>query len=287
MQKTIQKWLGTYINIMAYIAPAYAGKLGFKLFGRPIRKKMKPGDKRFLNSSEKFSFYHKDLKIQGYRWGDGPKKILLLHGWQSNSARWKQVVRSISKSNYTMYAFDAPGHGLSEGNFFSAPLYGEVILTFARKAGKLHTIVGHSLGGFSTLYVISQYKHLEVDRLIIMATPGEVNDFVTWFKQRLNLSDKSVECIRNHFIKEIGHPYEEFSISKFAEHIDLPGLIIHDKTDRFAPFQYAKTLNRMWNSSKLLATEGMGHHLYSKNVVKAITDYISNENIGAVHSHNN
>jgi pimeloyl-ACP methyl ester carboxylesterase len=277
MQQTISKWIGTYINTMAHIAPEYAGKFGFKMFGRPARKRISPEVRRFLDSSEKFSFTHKGIRIKRYRWGTGKKKVLLLHGWQSHSGRWKQMVSGLLSSGYTVYAIDAPAHGLSGGAFFSAPLYGEVILQFGKQTGKFHAIIGHSLGAFSILYVMSQFKQPGADHLVIMAAPGEVRDFVTYFKKRLALSERSLEAIRNHFIREIGRPYEEFSISRFAEHLDLPGLIVHDRKDRFAPYRYAKLLHEKWSDSILYVTDGKGHHLDSPEVKKAVIDFINGD----------
>lgn len=278
MKKNMIKWLGTAINTLAYIAPEYTGRLGFRIFCRPVRRRIKPDEKKFLDSSKNLSFNYKGVRIKGYRWGIGSKKILLLHGWQSHSARWEQTVQALPVSKYSVYAFDAPGHGLSGGNFASVPFYGEVIQHFCKETGPFHTIAGHSLGAFSTLYVMSQSNQMETDRLIIMATPGEVKDFVYHFRHRLGLSDHALACIRKHFEKEIGRSFEYFSISRFAEYLEVPGLIIHDRADRFAPFRYAKLLNKKWENSKLIETNSLGHNLSSVEVVDTIVDFINIEN---------
>ena len=86
MKQIIPKGIGATINIMAYIAPRYAGKLGFNIFCRPLRTPVKAHHKTFLESSEKFSFNYQGSCIQGYRWGTGEKKVLLLHGWLFGTA---------------------------------------------------------------------------------------------------------------------------------------------------------------------------------------------------------
>lgn len=277
MGRQIEHFIGNYLNIMAAITPKHVGKLGFKLFCRPARRRIKARDQQFLDSSEMFSFQHRAIRIQGYRWGSGPKKILLLHGWQSHSGRWKKLVHTFPASDYTVYAIDAPGHGRSGGNFFTAPLYGEVIMKAGEQIGKLHSIVGHSLGAFSTLYAISEFGRPVAKRLIIMATPGKAVDFVSYFKRRLGLNKNVLKHIRNHFEKEIGRPYEDFTISRFAKNLDIPGLIFHDKGDRFTPFGYAGQLNRQWPNSKLLATQGLGHNLFSDEINAEILAFISNQ----------
>jgi pimeloyl-ACP methyl ester carboxylesterase len=277
MRQIITKWIGAYINAMSHIVPGSAGKFGFRIFGRPVRRRVKPGERKFLDSSGRFTFIHRDIRISGYRWGSGEKKILLLHGWQSHSGRWKQLVNALHGHGFTIYAFDAPGHGFSEGKLFTAPLYGDVIFRFGREAGPFHTIAGHSLGAFSALYAISHFRQLKAGRLVIMATPGEVKDFVTYFRQRLSLNKKSLDAIRSHFETEFGRPYEEFSITKFAEHLDVPGLIIHDKTDKFAPYKYAEQLHEKWRGSRLAATDNLGHNLLSHEVTQMVLNYILDE----------
>ena len=274
MQQKIVRWIGTYLNLMAPVAPGHTGKLGYKLFGRPIRKKITPEEMQLLNRAEPLHLEYNNIKIRGYRWGGGSKKILLLHGWQSHSARWKNVIPHLTECGCSVIAIDAPGHGQSGGNFFSAPLYGEVIMKLGEEVGRFHAIAGHSMGAFSTLYAQSQYKKPEADRLVIMATPGEVEDFVTYFRQRLGLNEQSLQTIRDYFQNDVGRTVEEFSITRLAENLDLPGLIIHDKQDRFAPFKYAEQLNQRWDNATLMATEGLGHHLASKKVVEAMAEFI-------------
>lgn len=277
MQRIVIKWLGAYINLLAHIAPGFAGKFGFRMFGRPVRWKIKPQEKKFLDTTEPFSFQHTNIRIQGYRWGTGPKRVLLLHGWQSHSGRWNELVQALSKPEYTIYALDAPGHGRSSGSFFSAPLNGEVIRHFGMIAGPFHSVVGHSLGAFSALYVLSEFKDFGTGRMVAMTTPGEVKNFVNHFKKRLNLSEKSLTCIRDYFKEEVGRSYDDFSVSRFADNLNLQGLIIHDRSDKFAPLTYAERLHKKWIDSQLMVTEGLGHHLIDPIVIKAIVDFICND----------
>ncbi|SHF09272.1 Pimeloyl-ACP methyl ester carboxylesterase [Fodinibius roseus] len=274
MRRKIERTIGTYLNAMADIAPNHAGRLGFKLFGWPAKKNITPAGQQFLDRSKAISFQHCELNLRGYQWGYGPKKILLLHGWQSHSARWKELVRLFPTSQYTVYAIDAPGHGQSGGHFFSAPLYGEVIMQFGQQIGKLDTIIGHSLGAFSTFYAVSRFNLPKAEHLVVIGTPGKTEDFLSYFKQRLDLNKKALRCIRNYFEKETGVDLENIAISRFAEQLDLPGLIIHDRNDRFAPFAYAEELDRKWSDADLIVTKGLGHNLSSDEVNNEIFDFV-------------
>lgn len=277
MRRKIERTIGSYLNTVADMAPNHVGRIGYKLFGKPVKKKIKPTEQQFLDRSKAISFKYNEAKIRGYKWGNGPKKILLLHGWQSHSGRWKELVRLFPISYYTVYAIDAPGHGQSGGHFFSAPLYGKVIMQFGKQIGKLDTIIGHSLGAFSTLYAVSRFNLPKTKRLVIIGTPGKAEDFLSYFKQRLDLNTKALRCIRNYFEKETGVDLENLAISRFAEQLDLPGLIIHDRNDRFAPFPHAEELDRKWSGADLIATKGLGHNLSSDEVNNEIFDFVSGQ----------
>ena len=278
VKRKIERTIGKYLNTMATIAPVHTGKVGLKLFGRPAKRPIKPADQQFLDSSKSISFTYNKLSIRGYQWGNGAKKVLLLHGWQSHSARWYEIIRAFPLNGYTFYAIDAPGHGQSGGNFFSAPLYAGVIKQFCDQTGKMDAVIGHSMGAFSSLYAMSQLTLPKTERLVILATPGKAEDFITYFKKRLNLSEQTLHCIRNHFEAETGITFGDLTIARFAEQLDIPGLIIHDKTDRYTPFTYAEELAKKWTNSTLITTNGHGHSLLSAEVAQNVISFVTGKN---------
>ena len=278
-KKIIARAVGAYVNLLALVAPEKAGRLAFNIFCHPFKKPLKPHQKEFLNSAEKFSFEHEAIYIQGYRWGQGSKKILFLHGWQSHSFRWKKFIQALSKEEYSIYAIDAPGHGFSGGKFFTVPLYSKVIQQLVSSLGRVHSIVSHSIGSFSALHALHQNPAMPVERLLIMGSPGKVGDFLHFYKDLLKLSERAARETKAHFEKVIGKPVSFFSAANFAATLPMPGLIIHDKEDDEAPYQYAVSIHQAWEGSSLLTTEGMGHNLKSAEVVKAVTDFITTDRV--------
>jgi pimeloyl-ACP methyl ester carboxylesterase len=275
MIKTITSLAGFYLNTIAHVFPERAGNQGLKLFCRPFRLPLKKYQKAFLDTADLFNFEHDGVNIQGYRWGDGEKKILFLHGWQSHSFRWKNYIEALPKDHYTIYAIDAPGHGLSNGNFLSVPYYSAVIQQLIGSIGHIHTIIGHSLGSFSVLHAFHQQPTLPVDRVILMAPPGEASDFMLFYQQQLKLSGKTLKLIQKQFEKQFQKPITYFSTTKFAADVNVPGLIIHDEEDLEAPFHYAKKINENWPQSKLIITKGLGHNLKSKEIIAEVIDFLN------------
>jgi hypothetical protein len=278
MKKLITTLAGFYLNILAYVFPTQAGRQGLRLFCKPFRLKIKDHQMQFLQTADLFSFDYDGVNIQGYRWGEGKNKILFLHGWQSHTFRWKNYIEAIPKDQYTVYAIDAPGHGLSGGNFLSVPYYSAVVRQLLATIGHVDTIVSHSLGSFSALHAFHEDKSLVVDKLILTAPPGEASDFINFYKQQLNLSKKSLDLILTCFENKFGKPISYFSTPTFAKDLSVQGLIIHDEEDLEAPFFYSKLIHKNWSNSKLIVTKGLGHNLKSKEVIKEVAKFISAKN---------
>jgi pimeloyl-ACP methyl ester carboxylesterase len=277
MKNLITRSIGLYLNLLAYLAPHKAGEIAFFLFCRPFRLNLNEKQNEFFNTGEKFSIDEEGISIQGYKWGTGKRKILFLHGWQSHSYRWKAYIEALPKDEFTVYALDAPGHGLSSGNFLSVPLYSSVIHKFILREEKIHAVISHSLGGFTFLYTLYKFPLLPVDKAIVMAPPGEAGDFLTVFKSTLGASARVMELLNAYFEDRYNITFDYFSAAKFAASVNIHGLIIHDEDDAEAPFHYSRTINQAWKRSRLLATRGLGHNLRAARVVEEVVSFINSD----------
>ena len=236
---------------------------------------MKPHQLEFLNQAhEKFIIDYAGKKVQAYRWGKGAKKVLLLHGWQSHSYWWRYVINRLSKEEFSIYSLDAPGHGLSEGDFLNLPHYSGLIEQFIVEQKSFHAILTHSFGGFASVYTLHRLPHLQVSKMVVMAAPGEVEHFFNYYQYMLGLSQKAIGLITAQFIQTIGHPPSYFQMKDFAKTLNLNGLIIHDTEDKEAPYKNAIAINEAWKNSKLITTTGLGHNLKSKELVEEVARFV-------------
>lgn len=274
MKKLITSSIGIYLNLLALLSPRRAATKGFYLFCRPLRSPINEKQREFFNTAEKFSIEHNGLIVQGYRWGRGSKKVFFFHGWQSHSYRWKNYVEAFPNDEYTLYAIDAPGHGNSEGNFLSVPLYSELIHKFLISHDHITAVVGHSIGCFSLLYMFHQYPLIDVQKVVLLAPPGEASEFIDVFRNTLKLSNRSVELVIDHFQSVYNVTPDFFSAPVFATSMSAPGLIIHDLTDYEAPHKHAVAISKAWKRSRLLTTNGFGHNLRSPKVVEEVFNFI-------------
>lgn len=277
MKKLIMKGIGLYLNGLAHIAPRKAAHFGFNLFCHPFRVPINARQRAFLATASQSTFHYKGIKVQTYRWGSGPKNILLLHGWQSHTYRWKKYVEALDKDEYAIHAFDAPGHGLSEGKFLSVPLYSEVIEGYIGRIGDVETIIGHSIGSFSAMYTFYRNQNLPIKKLVSLASPGEAQEFLDFYKISLALSEKSAGLIAARFYELFRKTPGDFSAPRFAATLNIPGLIIHDEDDEDTSVAHSKKIHAAWKGSTFILTKGFGHNLRSGEVIVRVIDFINEQ----------
>lgn len=273
--KLLLKTIGLFLNGLAVFLPRQAGRLGFTLLCRPVRGKLGRRHHDFFASAERFQLRHGSDTVQCYQWGSGPAAILLLHGWQSHSYYWKDYVEALNLPHYTVYAFDAPGHGLSSGSFLTMPLYSDVVHTVMQHIGPVDTVVSHSLGSLTALYTFYRHPALSPARLVALSPPAQIQEFFDSFEEELGLTKRCVQQVVGCFEQLVQQPVAYYSAPRFAEALAFPGLLIHDQHDQHMPVANAKAIHAKWKQSRLLITEGKGHALRSKDVVKTAADFIT------------
>ncbi len=282
MKKIVPRAIGTYLNILSYVAPSRVGEIGFNIFCTPISPPVKPHHKQWLDTAHQFNFESDGIQLQAYQWGSGEKKIFFLHGWQSHSYRWRKYIESFSLEEYSIYAFDAPAHGLSKGKYANIPLYSNAIVAFLEQVGKADVIVTHSMGSISTLHAMYNHNHLEIGKLILMGSPGEANDFISFYQQFTGMSDRTFKSIIDYFVKTLNQTPDYFSAPKFVAEVKIPGLIIHDEGDAEAPYKHAVRIHKAWPQSRLITTQGIGHNLRSPEVVEMVKDFVMEEQVQSI-----
>ena len=267
------KLMGLWLNVMGVIRPSYAAEKGFELFCKPFRVKLTDRQKEFMRTAELSTMKSQFPDIQVYKWGNGSKKILFLHGWQSHSFRWIKYILRLKKLNYTIYAFDAPASGYSKGKILNIPHYGEVLDEFLKQYGKMDYAVGHSLGAFALFYYLKCFNQNAFDKVVSIACPGKATDFIDLYVEALSLNQRTLKLITSIFIKRYKEP-SFYDIDNFTSSITVDGMYIHDRDDKEVPFAYTKVLEKNWPNAKKMYTSGLGHKMRSPDVVNAVEEFL-------------
>jgi len=274
IQSFVPKLMGLRLMALYKIKPKKAIYKAFVLFCTPRGGFVKPHQRDYLNAHKDEQIQFKKIKIQTYRWkGKGPK-VLLLHGWDSHSFRWKDLVKYLQSKDYDIMAFDAPAQGNSEGNLLSVPIYNEVLNTVF-KSFSPQIVIGHSMGGMTVIFNQHLERNPDIKKLVLLGAPSNLKRIMDGFQKILGLNDKFMKVTENYFKDRFGYRFNEFSSKIFAKDCKIPSLIIHDKYDKIVPCKEAYEIEESLENSEILITEGAGHSLRQERVYSKILDFIN------------
>jgi len=277
MKKVLNKLLplayGTYFNTRAIFSKEEASEKAFNLFCTPRKGRVRPEQKDFLNQAKSAKIKVNDLDLQVYHWEGKRETVLLLHGWESNTSRWRNLITFLRDEEFDIIAFDAPAHGYSAGNLFNVPLYTECTNVVAKKY-KPKVVIGHSVGGMNALYHQQIYPTNEIEKIVTIGSPSRLQDIMVHYQQLLKFNDVVMTGLDDYFMEQFGFRIDEFSTSQFRGHLSKKGLLIHDKEDTIAPFSASEQVHASWKNSKFFKTKGFGHSMHQDEVNHGIMDFI-------------
>ena len=273
MKKTIVKTIGKSINGMSYISPNYAAKLAVKIFSTPLKGKLKEKDVKFLNSAIQNDIVYDTFKVRTYHWQGKKETILLVHGWESNTARWDDFINLLRSKDYNILALDAPAHGGTGSKTFNAVLYSECIHAVLKQC-HVDVIIGHSIGGTASALATNKYQP-SINKLILLGSPSNFDEVITNYIKMMGYNKTVIAAINAYYLKHFGQLPSFYCVENFSENITAKGLIIHDKKDRIISYRDALEFYKHYKNSKLISTKGYGHSLKSDEVYNHIINFLN------------
>jgi pimeloyl-ACP methyl ester carboxylesterase len=274
MKQVISKSIGAIVNFISIFSPQAAGKIAIKLFSSPRRKRLKEIEKDFLETAFIEDLKYDNISIMTYRWLGKNDTILLVHGWESNSVRWKDLILKLRALDYNVIALDAPAHGRSSGKSFNAVIYSECINLVAKKFNA-KIIIGHSVGGMATTFFQHKYQLPSVEKLVLLGAPSNFVGVFARYVKLMGYNKRLTQSIDDIIYERFNNKPEHFNAAKFSETIAAQGLLIHDKYDTVIPYSDAEDFKNFYKNSKLITTEGFGHGLKSETVDEHILKFVS------------
>ncbi len=275
-KKYLPLLVGRYLTIIHKIFPEKALKTALSLFCTPQKGKATEIQNEYLIPLKDLYIDFKNIKLQSYRWEGTKETILLIHGWESNSHRWKTLAEKLNASGYNVIAVDAPAHGNSTGKQIDMPLYADSIAHLIT-IYKPSILIGHSMGGMATLYHQYKYKAKTVRKIIALAAPAELKDLMLHYKNLLGFSTTFMQDLESYFVNKYDFKFADFSIPKFVQNLSMKGLIVHDTEDDIISYKAALAISKEWKDATLITTQGQGHSLFTPKVDEDILTFIRKE----------
>ncbi|HQE34481.1 alpha/beta hydrolase [Flavobacterium alvei] len=278
MKKTfyflLTKSIGSYINLMSFIFPEKAIQMAHGYFSEPRKGKITQNKlPKTLQGAHSETIFHNEDVIQTYIWKGNDTVILLIHGWESNSSRWKKMLPYLTKSGSTIVAIDGPAQGLSSGKEFTVPKYAEFMDIVAKKY-QPNFIIGHSMGGQTCLYYQYKYQNPNIRKMVILGAPSDFTIILNNFTNLLSINSKVTKALENKYTHFLNLDLSQFSSKEFASKIETKGLLAHDIDDTVVLFKEAKKIAESWKDVQFIETKGLGHKLHDDELYQKINKFL-------------
>ncbi len=277
MKKLLNKIMplayGQYYNTYSLIAPKKAANHAFHLFCTVRKGRVLPQQAEYLEKAKLKVENVADHELQVYHWSGNKETVLLVHGWESNTFRWRNLIKKLQEADFNIIAFDAPSHGHSSGKYLYVPLYEEAVDHMVKKYSPKH-LIGHSVGGMTIMY--NQYKNPcpNVEKMVTIGSPSEFHEIMDHFQTLLRFNNRVMGHLDDYVMDRFGFKIREFSTSSFAKSIDKKGLLFHDRFDAITPYHASVQVNANWKESSLVSTEGLGHSMHQDDVNDQIISFL-------------
>lgn len=273
MKQNIIRFIGATLNTTAAIAPKKAASIALRLFASPKKGKMTDADIPVVQSAFFEEIDYDQYSIATYRWIGDKETILLCHGWESNSARWKDLIRLLKEQSYTVICIDGPAHGKSSGKEFNAILYAEFINVIANKFNP-EIIIGHSVGGMASVFFQNKYKLAALDKLVLLGAPAHFEGVFDRYKKMMGFNTKISNSIDKLIFERFGNYPDHYNASAFSKNIEAETLLVHDEKDMIIPFEDVELYHQNLPNSTLVKVSNQGHSLKGESTNKAILEFI-------------
>ena len=263
-------------KFLEVIAPKLAIKFAAKLFTTPIKHKTPKREFQMDEESiqEQILIPSINKKIVVYKYGQGEKRILLIHGWSGRGTQLYKIANELVKLGYETISFDAPAHGKSSGNNTIMTEFISSIIELEKEFGPFEFAIGHSLGGMALLNAIK--TNLKVKKAIIIGSGDIIQDIIDDFISKLKLNPQNGIKLKEYFEEKFKIEMDYYSASRAAKEITIPVLVIHDENDDEVNIKAAHNIHQHLKNSELMITNKLGHRkiLGNTEVINRIIEFI-------------
>jgi len=266
------------LSLILVLGSKKAAAFAFKLFVTPIRTKTKNNIK-LPKGAEPLVFDFENKKVHGYRWGNSTnQKVLILHGFSSTLTKFLHYVEPLVQNGMEVYAFDAPAHGISEGNTINVLQYRDLIQKINELYGPMNSYICHSFGGLALSLYAEKNLHNKETNIVLIAPATETTTALHYFSSKLGISKNLQTAIKNHIFEKSGMKAEEFSVRRALKQVPANILWIHDLDDDVTPWIDAEQVKKDNHPNiQFVNTTGLGHRRIYKDpvVAKQVVEFIA------------
>lgn len=277
----VPSYILTISRILTAISPFLASRFAAKLFLSPFKYKLPEREKEMDSKSIQNEVLVPSMNrtIITYEFGKSDKKVLLVHGWSGRGTQLAKIAEALVDKGYMCVSFDAPAHGKTEGKMSMMPFFIKAIHYLDEQYGPFDAVVGHSLGGMSSLRAIRE--GLSTKKLIIIGTANNISEITRDFAQNMKMNDKVARKMKAYLDDKFNQDMDVLSGGESAKYVKTPTLVIHDEEDVDVKINSAYEIHEELENSELMITSGLGHRriLGNSKVINKITTFITAQSL--------
>lgn len=262
------------LNQLHKVSPLLSSKLTMSLLSVAIRKRVKRKDEQFYQKGTKQVFTYQNKTFNVYSYGSGPK-VLFIHGWASNGARWRNYVEKIVEKGFTAVVVDAPAQGTSKGFLLSIPDYIQCIKTVLYASENWHGIVSHSVGSLVGVIAASETK-IKFDKLkvVLMCTFSDCDALMTKYARCMGIEEQVLSDTKNKIDQIYYEPLTHFSLVDHFKQINAEGFLLYNPDDIVVPSVEGNKIRRALPDLRFFETREGGHNLRSEKVENEVIGFM-------------
>lgn len=259
------QYLRTKFKTLSKLAPATAGRMAFDLFCTPYPKYKKRKAPAIFNHARNLTVVMKDkTKIKGFEWqSNSPngQTVLIAHGYASFAYKFEHYITPLLKMGYRVLAFDAPGHGQSEGKHINVVVYQEAIEQIMQQCGPVNHFIGHSLGALTLSMIAEQIDRPNERKFVLIAPATKTTTTFDNFFKMMHFNQVTKDAFINQVLSLTAHKVEYFASDRALANYKGPLLWVHDQEDLVCPYKDLEEFQKNApNNVEFLITNGLGHN---------------------------
>ncbi|MBA4257608.1 MAG: hypothetical protein C0446_00465 [Chitinophaga sp.] len=263
-QRLMLKYYKAKIRTIGMVSPEKAATEAFDLFCTPYKSKKSPKIPPIFHQSLPVSVDIGGITARGFQWKSElaqARKVLIVHGFSSYSYKFEQYILALIKEGFEVLAFDAPGHGISDGKRIHSLIYRDTILAIEANFGPLYGVIAHSMGGLAAALAFESMLNTSERKLVLIAPATETKSAIENLFTLIPVKPAVKQAFHQYVTNLAGKPISYFSVARVVRTLKARVLWIHDETDTICTFKDVEPLlSETIPSTEFFITKGLGHN---------------------------
>ncbi len=213
--------------------------------------------------------------------GAGEQAVVLVHGWAGQAAQLAAFAEPLAAAGYRVVAFDAPAHGLSDGERTDMIDFAGAVLQVAGQAGPVRGVIAHSFG--SPAVALALRHRLALDKLVCIAPPTSLEIYSQMVSRLIGLPERARARMQARVESRFGVAWRDLETHRLlglaAKQRPFGLLVVHDSGDREVPWSNGARIVDAVPGARMLTTNGLGHNkvLRDPATVGQVVDFLRND----------